>query len=108
MLNLFTGFTNYVRHGDQAEKKLKEIRIDIEKIRDENRSMRNEREKIHEQVVKFKEESIPLLKEMKKEHEAQKKQRKEFQEKLNIIKLLPKEDKQLIRKKIMEKKKNVL
>ena len=105
MLNLFTGFTNYVKHGDQAEKKLKEIRTDMEKIRDENRSMRNEREEMLTDYKKFKNESLIILKESAKSIEVDKKRVVELQETIKLVKQLSKKDKQLIRKKITNLKK---
>ena len=104
VLNLFTGFTNYVKYGDQAEKKLKEIRTDLEKIKEENKLMKNEREEIHTDYVKFKNESVVILKESAKSMEIDKKRVAELQETIKLVKLLSKKDKQLIRKKIAEKK----
>jgi len=104
MLNLFTGFTNYVKHGDQAEKKLKEIRTDMEKIRDENRSMRNEREEMLTDYKKFKNESLVILKESAKSIEQDKNRIDELKETIKLVKELSSEDKQLIRDKIKNSK----
>ena len=104
MLNLFTGFTNYVRHGDQAEKKLKEIRTDLEKIKDENKSMKNEREEMLTDYKKFKTESLEILKESAKSIEQDKNRIDELKETIKLVKQLSSEDKQLIRDKIKNSK----
>ena len=61
-------------------------------------------EKTQIELEKFKEDSVLLLKETEEEFKALRKQREEFQEKLNLIKSFSKEDKQLIREKIADKK----
>jgi len=104
MLNLFTGFTNYVKHGDEAEKKLKEIRTDLEKIKEENKLMKNEREEIHADYMKFKNESVVILKESAKVVEADKKRVAELNQTIKLVKQLSSEDKQLIRDKIKNSK----
>jgi len=57
-------------------------------------------EKTQIELEKFKEDSVLLLKETREEFEEFRKRKEELLEKINLIKLLPKKDKQLIREKI--------
>lgn len=93
--------------NEDQENRIELLSKDLEKLRGENRAMINQKEEMHEQVVKFKEDTILLLKEEKEEFTAFKKRSKELQEQINLIKQLPKKDKQWIREKIAnEKRKN--
>lgn len=40
MLNIFTGFTNYVKYGDESEKKLEKIQSEVDMIKQENANLK--------------------------------------------------------------------
>ncbi len=77
---------------------------EIDRLQEEVKKFREEKLDGQEQIEKFKKESVLLLKETREEFEDFRKQKEELLEKINLVKQLPKKDKELLRKKLADKK----
>jgi len=85
----------FERIDENQEKKIDVLSKDLENLRQENQSMKNERKQIQ-----------TLLKESAETSEALKNQKAQLDETINLVKSFSKEDKQLIKEKITSIKKN--